>query len=97
MKVRVKISRSGGAQEKTDTVELDLANPTLKTVLERVSRDYENGGRLFNPETGDVDSEGYTVLLNGSAYQFLPQKLQTPLSEGDEVQLFRWFELLGGG
>ncbi len=97
MKIVLKTNFSLGAERNGRTEEIDLPAPTLKTVLEYVSRKYQNGRDLYNPETSVMDPEEFSLLLNGSSYQFLPQKLLTPLSEGDEVQLFRWFELLGGG
>ncbi len=97
MKVVVKTNFRLSAMGKDDMVEVDLAAPVLKSVLEHISVEYQKGRPVINPVTHEVDPEEYTVLLNGSAYQFLPQRLLTPLSEGDEVRLYRWFELLGGG
>lgn len=97
MKVVVKTNFRLSAMGKDDTVEVDLPAPILKSVLEYISVEYQKGRPIINSVTNEVDPEEYTVLLNGSAYQFLPQKLLTPLAEGDEVQLYRWFELLGGG
>ncbi len=97
VKILVKTNFSVGGPERDSTFELDLPAPTLRSVLEHMSRQYQKGRALFNPETNEIDSEEFSVLLNGSSCQFLPRKLLTPLSEGDEVQLLRWFELLGGG
>lgn len=97
MKIKIRINSAQGVQDTTDVLELDMVSPTLGSVLERVSQDYQKGRCIVNPAANDIDSEECSILLNGSSYQFLPQKLLTPLSEGDEVQLFRWFELLGGG
>lgn len=97
MKVTVKTNFNLVAGGNGNSVELDLASPTLKSVLECISVEYQKDMPIFNVDTNEIDSEEYSVLLNGASYQFLPEKLLTPLREGDLVQLFHWFELLGGG
>ncbi len=97
MKLVVKTNFGLGGSSGNASVELNLEHPTLRDVLVNISNEYQKGRPLFDHETNEVDSQEYSVLLNGTYYRFLPDKLLTLLAEGDEVQVFQWFELLGGG
>jgi len=69
--------------------------PTLRTLLQEVSRKSEGAVEIINPQSGRVDDE-YFILVNGLDFQTLPRGLETELSEGDEVGiglLYFW----GGG
>ena len=70
-------------------LEIDLEKATIKDVLKDLS---ENFGRdfkeaIFDPKTQEVSSH-IRILVNGRHYQYLPNRLNTELKEGDEVSLF---------
>lgn len=79
-------------------VELGGARPTLRVLLQALSREYSKGKVTFiDPETNEVDPDEYMVTVNGKAWEFLPQRLDTELNEDDRVSVSIWLELLGGG
>jgi len=61
----------------------------LKLLSERCRLDF------IDPRNGQVNATDFDVVLNGKGYQFWPQGLDTPLKEGDEVQII--LMPLGGG
>ena len=79
-------------------VELEDARPTIRALLEELSREYSKEKVTFiDPETDEVDPEEYLVMVNGRAWEFLPQRLETEIKEGDRVSVTKWLDLLGGG
>lgn len=42
---------------------------------------------IYDPDTGLL-SELAAVLINGRSYRNLPQGLETPLQDGDEISIF---------
>ncbi|MDP2718918.1 MAG: hypothetical protein U1D67_07200 [Dehalococcoidia bacterium] len=97
MKLAIKTNLGTGESSSESSVELDTVSPVIKDVLDIISEKFQNGRPLYDKSRNEVDAEEYSILLNGTNMRFLPEKLLTPLSEGDEVQVYRWFELLGGG
>ena len=78
-----------------EQISLKAERPTLRTLLQEVTRKSEGTVEIINPQSGRVNDE-YFVLVNGHDFQTLPQGLETELSEGDEVGiglLYFW----GGG
>ena len=78
-----------------EQISLKDEKPTLRTLLQEVTRKSEGTVEIINPQSGRVNDE-YFVLVNGRDFQTLPQGLETELSEGDEVGiglLYFW----GGG
>ena len=49
---------------------------------------------FINPESGDLEDD-FEVIINGKEIWFYPEKLDTPLNEGDLVELY--MVPLGGG
>ena len=79
-------------------VDLKSERATIRTLLEELSRKQYEGRIVFiDPETSEVDPTDYSVMVNGAAWEFLPQRLETELIEGDKVSITRWLEILGGG
>jgi len=73
--------------------ELDVSgDATLRDLLTDVAARYEY--RLFAPDLRKVVDE-VQITVNGKDHLFLPTRLETPLSEGDEVGIY--FYPLGGG
>jgi hypothetical protein len=78
-------------------VELPEASPTLRTLLEEISRSAQGEYQLIDSESDDVDPFAYQVFLRGSAYQLLPDRLETRLREGEKISVMKWMDTLGGG
>jgi sulfur-carrier protein len=70
-------------------LELGDNEVTLENFLELlcVQAGPELRDALYDPATGEL-YEHITVLLNGRHYRHLPERLDTPLKEGDEVAIF---------
>jgi hypothetical protein len=97
MKIRLKsffyfdVAKAFGHEQ----INLKAKKPTLRTLLQEVTRKSKGAVEIVNPQSGRVDDE-YFVLVNGHDFQTLPQGLETELSEGGEVGiglLYFW----GGG
>ena len=78
-------------------IELELQEVILKDILAKIADNYQTGKPIFDADTNEIDPVEFSVLLNGTHYEFLPAKLLTPLSEGDQIQVYRWLGLVGGG
>ena len=62
---------------------------TIREILEELS---ERFGKpfddvMYDPATGEISSSNQ-ILLNGRHYKYLPNQLDTGLSDGDELALF---------
>lgn len=90
-------SSSNGTIIELDTIELDTEKATLRDVLAKVADRYQIGTPIFDPGTNEIDRTEFSVLLNGMHYESLPARLVTRLSEGDQIQVYRWLGLVGGG
>ena len=47
----------------------------------------EFGALIYDPETG-LRGEHIAVIINGRSYRNLPDGLETPLQDGDDVSIF---------
>ncbi len=76
-------------------LEGDMA--TIRDLLMAVTA--RSGGlyQMISSATNDVEPSEYMVLLRGSAYQFLPERLETELREGDKVRILRAMDMMSGG
>ncbi len=98
MKILLETNLGMGWKIKDGEVELTDNQPTLRTLLEELSRQRPEGKTTFiDPETSEVDPEEYLVMVNGGSWEFLPERLETKLSEGDRVSIIKSIEMLGGG
>ena len=89
MKVRLKTNFD--VWEKQGEVEMGLQD-TLRGLLDHLSA--KSHLPIIDPKTGDVD-ELILVRVNGREHFVLPQRLDTPLHDGDEVGIELIF--LAGG
>jgi hypothetical protein len=80
-----------------DEVELQLPSATLRVLLKELSRRWGGDSTFIDPQTGELDPIECEVLINGTAYGFLPHGMETRLKDEDNVTIIRWMEALGGG
>jgi len=86
-----------GGEIEDGEVELKSDHATIRTLLEELARWYSGEVTFINPETDEIDPDEYMVLVNGGEWEFLPERLETKLEEGDRVSITKWVEILGGG
>lgn len=70
-------------------LELEIGNITLVELLHELS--YLFGDRFSQmvfDESGKGLNQHIRILINGRHFSHIPQKLNTPLQEGDEISLF---------
>lgn len=89
MKVRLKTNFDTGLG--ADEIECQEGN-TLRTVLNNISR--RIGFNIIDPRHDEVDSF-VEVRVNNREHFLYPQQLDSPLSEGDEVEIM--LTMFGGG
>ncbi len=77
-------------------VELADAQPTIRSLLQELAREHSKV-IFIDPEINEVDPDEYLVMVNGRNWEFLPQRLETELNDGDRVSITMWLDLLGGG
>ena len=70
-------------------LEMEIERATLRGLLGDLSGRFGEGFKdlMFDPKTNEVNDH-IRVLVNGRHYNYLPEKLDTQLEEGDEVSLF---------
>lgn len=78
-------------------MEIEGQEVKLEDLLQAITKASNGRYQIIDPQTGEVDPFDYAVFLKGCAYQLLPQRLQTRLSEGDKVLVTKWMDILGGG
>ena len=76
-------------------LEMEVEHATLKDVLSYLSGSLGDDftDLIFDPRSKEISSH-IRVLVNGRHYNYLPNRLDTELDEGDEVTLF---PLVAGG
>jgi hypothetical protein len=75
---------------------IDMEKGTLGDLLALLFAGTHFAGEVIDPETGEVNIEGlFEVNLNGIGRNRLPEGLNTPLKDGDAVQMS--LVLIGGG
>lgn len=82
MRVKIRSNFDPGASE----IELSGVRWPLRSLLEELSRRNWRKIRFIDPRTNTVD-DFFTVLVNGTDWRSLPQDIETPLRDGDEVQV----------
>ena len=65
-------------------LELDVETPTLKKVLLGLSK--KNRIPILNSDASEVHSD-FKIYLNGIDYESLPEKLETGLKNGDQLEV----------
>ncbi len=97
MKVVVESNFELWGEFQKQEIEMPGASPTLRALLEEVSRNADGEFRIIDPERDDIDPFAYQVFIRGSAYQLLPDRLETRLREGEKISVMKWMDTLGGG
>lgn len=68
---------------------MDIGRLTIRGLLEEMSvrfgKDFSR--MIFEPETGEVNRY-VRVLVNGRHYSHMPDRLETRLTDGDDVAIF---------
>lgn len=79
-------------------MEIALQPETLSQLLAELTSNYKFAGRfpvrLLDSRNGEV-SQDFGVSVNGVEYELLSERLDTPLREGDELEIT--MVMLGGG
>ena len=68
---------------------IEIDDLTIRRLLEEMSVRFGKGfyRMIFDPDTGEVN--GYVrVLVNGRHYSHMPDRLETRLTDGDDVAIF---------
>ena len=97
MKVMVETNFDIIGEFSKDEVELQLPSATLRVLLKELSHRWGGDSNLIDPQTDELDLIECEVLINGTAYGFLPHGMETRLKDEDNVTIIRWMEALGGG
>ena len=75
-------------------MELPEDGVTLRDVLLEVCRRNRGLDVIDSRNEAEVD-DGFVVSVNGREYMFLPKRLDSPLSDGDQVEVA--VAVFGGG
>ena len=67
-----------------DTVELQQG-ASVRSLFEMLRQQCQLN--LIDPQSGEINSSDFTVLLNGKEHPFWPRGLATPLRDADEVRV----------
>lgn len=97
MKVMVETNFDIIGEFSKEQVELQVPNATLRVLLKELSHRWGGDSNFIDPQTDELDPVECEVLINGTAYKFLPDGLETKLKDEDSVTIIRWMEALGGG
>ncbi|GEM_PF-5078702 len=98
--IRVKLGAAfaGDGRVPRKELELPLDSGTLKQLLGELTDKYKFAGRfpvrLVDLRTGEV-SRDFGVSVNGVEYELLPERLETGVKQGDELEIT--MIMLGGG
>ena len=89
MKIRARGYLTFKERIKDQTLELDLETISLEDFLEKLCLEGGDDLRhtLFDPQTEEVQRQ-ISILVNGCHYTHLPDRLDTALKDGDEVDIF---------
>lgn len=75
-------------------IEFSQSPVTLRDVIKKLSHRQQGLGVIKESNPMEIDA-GFDVRVNGRDYVFLPQRLDTPLKDGDQVEVS--VSALGGG
>jgi sulfur carrier protein ThiS len=90
MRITLKSNFDLGLEE----IELPGDGATLRNLLEELGRHHRDMDFIDPRSPTDVE-EYFSVSINGKEYRFLPQRLDSPLKDGDEVEVA--VVMFGGG
>ena len=70
-------------------LEIEIKKATINDFLKDLSENFDHDIKvaIIDPKTQEVSGH-IRVLINGRHYQYLPNRLNTELKDGDEVALF---------
>ena len=90
MKINLKSNFDIGIFE----MEFSQSRVTLRDVIQKLSRRQQGLGVIKESNPMEIDA-GFDVRVNGRDYVFLPQRLDSLLKAGDQVEVS--VSALGGG
>ena len=97
MKILLETNFGQGWKVMDGDVEIANDQPTLRILLEELSSKSEGQVTFIDPETDEVDPDEYLIMVNGGSWEFLPERLETRLNQGDRISITKSIEMLGGG
>ncbi|MBI4330520.1 MAG: MoaD/ThiS family protein [Chloroflexi bacterium] len=98
--IKLRLGRPFAGESGLPRKEMDVSPgpATLKQLLTALTQNYRFAGRfpirLLDPMDGEV-SRDFGVSVNGTEYELLPDRLETPVKEGDDLEIT--MVMLGGG
>ncbi len=81
----MKISLKSNFHLGQETIEPE-GNATLRGLLMELSERSPGKVEFVDSKSNEVD-DSFLVSINGRDYQFLPERLETKLKDGDEVEV----------
>ena len=70
-------------------LELEIGSLTVMELLHELSDKFgERFSQVVFDKTGKELNQDIRIVINGRHYSHMPQKLNTPLQDGDEISLF---------
>ncbi len=90
MKINLKSNFDIGIFE----MEFSQSRVTLRDVIQKLSQRQQGLGVIKESNPMEIDA-GFDVRVNGRDYVFLPQRLDSTLKDGDQVEVS--VSALGGG
>ncbi|MDP2644837.1 MAG: hypothetical protein Q8P24_07845 [Desulfobacterales bacterium] len=69
-----------------DPMEIKADGITLRSLLMDLGTEQHANVEFIDPKSNEVD-DFFTVCINGREYRYLPARLDTRLSQGDEVRI----------
>ncbi|MBI2935011.1 MAG: hypothetical protein HYY29_05510 [Chloroflexi bacterium] len=98
IRVRIEAPFTSGNGLPRKEMDLGSSSATVKHLLSELTSNYRFAGRFpvrLLDRHGSEVSHDYGVSVNGVEYELLPERLDTALKRGDEVEIT--MVMLGGG
>lgn len=95
MKIRIKSNFFVPGFEETDTIELDRQDVSLREFLHFLTAAAPKPIEYVKPGADILDPDDWEIDVNGVPYQNREGRLDTPLTDGDEVTIR--IMAMGGG
>jgi hypothetical protein len=87
MKIMIKSNFVLPGLEKTDSLDFDQSEMTLRAFLEKLSRMTTSRLEIIERDTLQVNPEDWEIEINGRIYQVFNKALDHTLHDGDTVDI----------